>query len=344
MKKSFYLFFTAAVFAALLSTVSLSCSALSFAQDFSADSGKKTMLKIANWNVQTFFDATTSGTEYDEFVKSKTWCEDFYRTRLERLCSVIKALDADIFVMEELENEGVLQDISNFLAGEWNLRKVYTHACFAKDKDGSIGCGVLSRVPLQNMTVHAIDCRTGEAMPSMRPLMQVEVLAKDKRAVLFVNHWKSMSGGQEESEQWRMRQEAVLASRVALEYERHVPVIICGDFNRDIKNFCSTKKSEEILLRFLDRAPFPDGVNSGVTVTSAWYSDGRLTEPGSYYFNDSWSRIDNFFVGGGTEIAYFSAETDGSWCDPLTGTPLRFSVWNGSGYSDHLPLICTVRF
>ena len=30
-------------------------------------------LKVANWNVQTFFDAVTTGDEYTEFVKSGRW-------------------------------------------------------------------------------------------------------------------------------------------------------------------------------------------------------------------------------------------------------------------------------
>ena len=97
-------------------------------------------VKIANWNVQTFFDANNDGTEYSEFAKSKTWGEEMYKERLKRLCSVIKKLDADIFIMEELENSNVLFDISNFLAGEWNPRKIYRYACFSKNEGGAIGC------------------------------------------------------------------------------------------------------------------------------------------------------------------------------------------------------------
>ena len=92
------------------------------------DSLHKTSQKIsvANWNVQTFFDSTTEGCEYDEFVKSKTWGQESYTERLKRLCQVIKSLDADVFVMEEIENEEVLHDLSNFLAGEWNQKKIYS--------------------------------------------------------------------------------------------------------------------------------------------------------------------------------------------------------------------------
>ena len=81
--------------------------------------GKNGRLKVVNWNVQTFFDAITTGSEYTEFVKSSRWGKEAYMERLTRLASVIRTLDADIFVMEEIENEGVVHDICNFLAGEW---------------------------------------------------------------------------------------------------------------------------------------------------------------------------------------------------------------------------------
>ena len=138
-------------------------------------------LKVANWNVQTFFDAVTTGDEYTEFVKSGRWGKEAYIERLKRLCSVIKAIDADVFVMEEIENEAVVHDISNFLAGEWNGQKVYRNAVFAKDEGSSIGCAVLSRVQLDDMKVHSLDIRTEESdMPRLRPIMEVEVISRGR--------------------------------------------------------------------------------------------------------------------------------------------------------------------
>ena len=164
---------------------------------FACCDSSKSEVKIANWNVQTFFDANNDGTEYSEFAKSKTWGEEMYKERLKRLCSVIKKLDADIFIMEELENSNVLFDISNFLAGEWNPRKIYRYACFSKNEGGAIGCGVLSRIPLQKMNLHSLDIRTeNEKMPRTRPLSKIEIKLKEKTLSIFVNHWKSKSGGE----------------------------------------------------------------------------------------------------------------------------------------------------
>ena len=374
MKKVFVIL---AVLAALFV---VSCSGLAVG----GNSQGPERVSIVNWNVQTFFDARKDGVEYPEFLKSGSWCEDYYKDRLKRLCSVIEQLDADVFVMEELENEAVLQDISNFLAGEWNRRKVYDYACFAKEEGGAIGCGVLSRYPLEELTVHAFDCRGGEEVPKMRPLMQVQLVVGKKRLTLFVNHWKSMSGGEAETEKWRCLQEGVLAQRVALEYGLGNPVVLCGDFNRDIGDFCRGKKGGQILLRFGDcgaeraavwasdeagaergavcergaagaksgadgkriayGAKQASGPSEGVLVDSAWYWQGELVQPGSYFFDGEWSRIDNFFTGGGAVVADFSVQTDGLWCDERTLEPVRYTVWNGKGYSDHLPVKCVVRF
>ena len=90
------------------------------------DSVKKQSLKILSWNVETFFDPVKQGSEYKDFSTSKNWDKEKYTARLERLCSSIKSLNADVLVLCEIENEGVLHDISNFLAGEWRHSKIYS--------------------------------------------------------------------------------------------------------------------------------------------------------------------------------------------------------------------------
>ena len=290
-------------------------------------------LTIVNWNVQTFFDAQNDGSEYDTFVKSSTWGVAAYTTRLERLCSVIKKLDADVFVMEELENENVLYDISNFLSGEWDSKKLYQYACFAKDAGSSIGCGVISRYPLSNMTIHALSV---SAMPRMRPLIQVSIEKNGSELVLFVNHWKSMSGGESASEKWRLLQEDVLSRQMSLLEQRGKSIIACGDFNRDLRNFKESKNGF-VELRQIDGSDFE--------VFCPWYDDSLcLIQPGSYYFNEQWSRLDHFFVGSKVSVLEFLPCTNGEWSNSETLVPEKYTIWNGKGYSDHLPIKCTISF
>lgn len=301
------------------------------------------VLKVTNWNVETFFDSQNDGNEYSEFIKCEDWGQEAYEARLKKLCSVIKALDSDVFVMEELENEGVLFDISNFLAGELSGKKSYAFCCFAKDEGSSIGCGVLSRFPLENLSVHSMDVRTENHMPSMRPIMKVTVLKGGKKLVLLVNHWKSMSGGQQETEMWRERQEGLLSSLVEKTLDEGNPVLACGDFNRDINNFSLTEKNGQVRMRHFVNSSIEE--DSGVEMKSPWFREsGGLVEPGSYFFDGNWSRIDNFFISGDCEFLSFRSESEGEWCAEESGIPKGYKIWTGAGYSDHLPISCTVSF
>ena len=199
--------------------------------------GSKKKITFACWNVQTFFDAVTTGTEYKEFKNSERWNKEKYEKRLEKLCEVMTSLSPDIFVMEEIENEGVVQDIANRLSsGSWEQKKLWHYACFAKESESAIGCAVFSRYELSDMKLHSIDIRTqNEDQPLTRPLIQVAVSVGDRELELFVNHWKSKSGGEAETEIWRDWQEYVLAENLKIiestESQPDKPLIICGDFN-----------------------------------------------------------------------------------------------------------------
>lgn len=303
-------------------------------------------IQITNWNTQTFFDSVTEGTEYSEFVKSSSWNRDVYIQRLKRLVSVIKAVDSDVFVMEEIENEGVMYDISNFLAGEWNAKKIYSYGCFVKDDGSSIGLGVLSRFPLSNVKVHSIDVRTENSVqPSSRPILEVTVVKDNKPITLFVNHWKSKSGSAEESECWRNWQENVLAG-LCVECEQNGGCFAAtGDFNRDIKEFSVDKYSGTVLLGNRSVSCARNiCLQKSIEVSAPWYDNGELLEPGSYFFNNGWERIDHVFVGGLAKVILFCTETDGAWCDSESKRPFGFTVWNGEGYSDHLPVTAVIRY
>ena len=119
----------------------------------------KNEISIVSWNLQTFFDAVDSGTEYDEFTGRKSkWTEEKYKERLERLCTFMKAVNADIFCFMEVENTAVVQDIANTLqVGISGMS--WQYVCFARESGSSLGCAVFSRYEPESLTVHSTDCR-----------------------------------------------------------------------------------------------------------------------------------------------------------------------------------------
>ena len=301
----------------------------------SESSGTRRSFTLACWNVQTFFDAVTEGPEYKDFKNSERWNKEKYLKRLDKLCEVMTTLNPDIFVMEEIENEGVVQDIANTLAGSsWDNKKNWQYACFAKEAGSAIGCAVFSRYEILSLKTHSLDIKTqGEAQPSARPLMQLTIAAGDSEFELFVNHWKSKSGGEEETEIWRDWQELVL-SNTAKNYEA---VIMCGDFNRSAEDFVTAHTSAEKFNTVLR------GSDSVLNVYSPWVrSDGKLAgDTGSYFYSGEWERIDNILVSGKVTLNSFTAVTDSPVADE-EGIPAVYKIYTGEGCSDHLPLKCVV--
>ena len=322
----------------------LASCAVSVKKDVSA----KGSISLVSWNVQTFFDGEKDGCEYDEFKKAGNWNREKYSVRLERLCNSIAAMDADIFVLIELENESVLQDISNcFAGGSWKTKDFWKYSCFAKPEDSGIGIGILSRLELSDFTTHALDIRTQRSEePSLRYLLEVTVDCGEKDFVLFANHWKSMSGGEAETEIWRDWQESVLACRIAELNNGGAlpPVVICGDFNRDVSKFALTEGG--VLLRGAGVVETWDtgtgaGAENVVKVYSPWLTENGAysTDIGSYYFKEKWERIDNIFVSDNINLTYFEPVARSPWATE-DKFPFEYKLYSGEGYSDHLPLMC----
>ncbi len=335
MKKSkIYPVVFLSVFLFLFASCNNSCSVQSLTNENSG-----ACVKVLSWNLQTFFDSNFDGIEYSEYANaSGGWSKEKYDQRLERLATVVKECSPDIFVMQELENQDQLYDIFNRLCSNFNLSKNYNYGCFAKEEGSAIGIGVLSRYPLVQPCLHSLDIRSEkEKMPSVRPLLKVTVMVKEKPLLLMAGHWKSKSGGAEKSEIWRNYQESILAQTFSYAEENKIPAIACGDFNRDISEFLQIKSSQDnsnIQLRGIQTA----------NVYSPWFiEEEKLYEPGSYFYKNNWERIDHFFAGKYSKISDFKVENNAKWSNE-DGTPCRFFLKSGSGYSDHFPISCTVSW
>jgi endonuclease/exonuclease/phosphatase family metal-dependent hydrolase len=290
---------------------------------------------LVSWNVQTFFDGETDGTEYDEYRRAGSpWNRERYRSRLTRLCECLEILDADVLVLEELENEAVVRDINNELPGHLARNKLYPYACFAKTPGTAIGCAVFSRFPILETTVHQVDWRETNApiAPSMRPIMEVVISVDDDapRVRLFVNHWKSKSGGETEAAFWQSLQEAALARRISR--SSGDAIAACGDFNRGIEEF-TPAGGQDVELR--------GGFSAPVKCRAGWLLPQAVAAGGgSYFYQGAWERIDHIFAAGAMSMTAFSAARDGPWMleTDAGAAPYRYVLSSGAGYSDHLPV------
>ena len=306
-------------------------------------------VRIISWNVQTFFDAHTCGTEYKEFrVSGGAWNREKYERRLENLCGFIKEHPADIYVFEEVENEAVLQDIVNLCAGFSVFSQSRPQAVFAFDEGGSLGIAVLSRLPIREAAVHQIGVSAlidaqgalqRVSQPQLRPLLELYAEKGGRPFVLFACHWKSKSGGAHKSELWRDLQEGLLARRIRETSSTYpaAPLIVCGDFNRALEEFGieeDAAKGKAVRFAYDLQAEKTGAQKKYAHLLSAWFIGGG---PGSYYFRETWEKIDHFFYNEFVFAPAFSVLDSGPHTQP-SGIPFRYDLYKGTGYSDHLPL------
>ncbi len=283
-------------------------------------------IKIASWNLQTFFDAVKVGTEYSEFTSKKSsWSEEKYKVRLSRLCEILELSNADIFIMQELENEGILYDIINNYRFQGRRDKAYLYGAFIGEKNQAFGCGVISKIPLYNLKSHQLNVKTEkDEQPDMRPLMEFSVDEANSKKI-FVCHWKSKSGGEKETELWRDYQQKLLSNVIQ---NSSCNFVICGDFNKDINDF--SIQNERVIFQ------------TDICLKSGWLTFPQ-EESGSYFYQNQWEKIDHFFVSENCKIKEFYTIKNGPNITS-EGIPFRYNLWNGQGYSDHFPIVCTVIF
>ena len=321
------------------------------------DSGKTygTSVKIANWNLQTFFDSTPDGTEYSGFTKNdKSWTSEKYSIRLERLCSVITQIDADIIAFEEIENAKIIYDIINNYDLQGRRDKSYNYACFASEEGQAFGVALLSRYPILDYSVHQVDVRSEKddsgvliSQPRMRPVLKALVQIENTVFSVYVCHWKSKSSGAEASEIWRNYSENQLAYLISKDTNH---VFITGDFNRDLKEFninTSTSKFGFVGSVELGRLELTNALLSdSVLINSAWLSESATScyeTEGTYFYQERWEKLDHFFFSNDITLKSFSTvKFEENTTE--SGTPYRYSVWNGKGVSDHLPIVCVIGF
>lgn len=326
----------------LLSAALISCRPV-------PDAGGDTEITLVTYNAQTFFDSVTEGSEFREFRKAD-WNEGLYRTRLERLAGTLSAAAAipdteekpaasglteflqslrrfaaagrklpDIAVLQEIENEEVLRDLTAFLP----VPDFYPHILFVPAGKGSaFSTGILSVFPVASCTIHSIQDKSGV---SLRPAAEVLLETGSGPLVLFAVHWKSKSGNNG-SRGIRAAQEEVLAARIRVlqRMKPDVPFLVCGDFNQQPEEFTQLR-----------------------SLRCAW--DFLPAGAGTYFWRGNWEKIDNIFVSAhftpGLESGAnrFRIAGDGGLQD-RDGAPYAFRIHTGQGFSDHLPLVFRFRY
>lgn len=183
---------------------------------------------IATFNVLNFFDDYDDPYTEDENTPAKPV------EQLDKLAVTMRALDADVVAMEEVENRGYLERFVAAKLPDLGYREV---VCFEGNDHRGIDCAVLSRFPVGPVTshrhLHFSDGSGGETQ-FQRDFLQVQIQPPGAPAFyVFPVHFKSKRGPAETSDHVRVAetsQARKIIDQVA-EHEKNPLLIVCGDFN-----------------------------------------------------------------------------------------------------------------
>lgn len=255
-------------------------------------------MTVATWNVANLFD-TVDSSYSDEVLSPREFTE-----KLQRIASVLDALEADVVALQEVENAECLRQLNS------RLKRPYTELGLLEGNDNQRGIDVafLSRIPVASVVSHRdrdLPDKHGVS-PNYRfsrDCLEV-TLRTDPPVVLLINHFKSSRGGRKPAAAKRRVQAEAVAELVG-EREQRQPeaiVVVLGDLNDEPDSW----SLEPLMAKVLDpMAGWPESLR------------------GTHRSRRGRSSLDHIFV---------SAQGQGRWHEP--------KVWRDAGQatSDHDPV------
>lgn len=196
-----------------------------------AHAQERQRLTLAAYNIENLVDVFDDPYYEDEQTKLKPH-ED-----IRAVAEVIRAIDADVMALVEVENEGVLRAMVHDFLGDMG----YEHVVAGMTNDGrGMRTGVVSRLPILSVTSYRFLVLTlpghDKSWKFARDLLHVKLQATPRRTLdVFVVHFKSrrFSSGDPNSSNWRLA-EATAARRIIgrlLAEDPQAWIAMMGDFN-----------------------------------------------------------------------------------------------------------------
>lgn len=308
---------------------------------------------VMSYNVENLFDTIDAPDFEDEEytpVGSKTWTGERYEKKLSDLARVIMSLPEKelpaIIGLVEVENRKVLEDLINIRGlNRGGYRIVHDE----NEDPRGIECALLYREDFFRYRSHEYIPIQDQMDPEYkyRGILHVIGEAPDGSTLhLFVNHWKSRSGGTEKTERQRMITAITLRRQLdqLLARESNFRVIMMGDFNDEPTN----KSINDVLHASNKRKNFGFG-----DYYNLFYDLHNIKDRGTYNYRGTWNMLDQIIVSynllnqarglsTGFESGRILSEEWMLYNSEQYGLMLPNSTYGGPNYyggpSDHLPV------
>ncbi|MCH3918570.1 MAG: endonuclease/exonuclease/phosphatase family protein [Spirochaetia bacterium] len=299
-----------------------------------------------SWNVQNLMDAKLDGSEYDEYKPGNGWDEVAYRRRLKLAADIIDDVDADLVLLQEVENSQVLADLSEKYLSRYGYKWYGT----IKKKGNAIALGFLSKEKPADLLVHGVS--------GARSVLEIDFSFADDKLVVLTCHGKSRLGDARESARLRLELSKTLSAQLAL-HENDL-VLCAGDFNGNVGDDSQIGQPPIVDVasaeyhRFVDKGSLCVSGDRNYLVGKTLYSpeldDGiKLTKPGTYYYSgEGWQYFDHIYTsaagfdGNGMEFEAFDIYAPEKLCK-VEGVPYAWDRSGLAGISDHFPVVLQLK-
>lgn len=335
----------------------LSFHSLTFAQGKSE--GRKNKQKkeqqifVANWNLENLFDTADDPLKNDEeFLPegANQWTNEKLDTKFSNLAKVIRSMNQengpDLLGVEEVENRGLLDTLITRHFKDKNYKVAYADC---PDNRG-IDIGIIYNADkLHFLKQHTDTVKLQENYPTRLILSAGFLLNKKDTLYVYVNHWPSRRGGENESDKNREAAASVLKNDIEglLRKSKNSNLLILGDFNDE--------PSDPSLNKTLGAVDC--GCDPAANVRSDLYNlayQKHTAKEGSFFYQGNWNMLDNIIASqnlfnnhykcGSFEVykPEFMVTRNGKF----KGAP--FPTYGGKrylgGYSDHFPVTALLFF
>ena len=320
---------------------------------------------LAWWNLENLFDVENSADRIPWLQKElakylKGWDAAVLNKKISNLCSVIKRLNdskgPDLMGFCELENKKVVQMLAGNLSTATGRIYDVVHVEMNDHRgiDIAFMYDTALYTPEPEIFSHQIMKRTGT-----RDLLQVNFTVNRSGRKLFLigNHWPSRSGGQYQSEPFRMMVGENLSYWVRRIMElrgENEAIVVMGDlndepFNRSVSEY-ALGVTDVNIIENAAKPTLPDTVHKPYLLNLMYPFLGQ--NRGTFLFGNQKNLLDQFLVSRGLVIGagsfkvnevnivdYMPELVKGEYKKPVSfGAPSNARSYNPNGFSDHLPI------
>lgn len=308
---------------------------------FSCSDNKPVTLNIAFYNCENLFDTLNNPYfDDDDFTPYGTYhyTAHIYRTRLHNIATVLAGMEPALVGLAEVENATVLQD----LCYQPELRNDdWQYVCLPGSYHRGLNVALLYQSAVFTPVASRLLPVPGIAQGVTRDILYVVGTLYGDTVHILVNHWPSRRGGDSATHPARLAASGLCAGLVKDIRTRNsnARILVMGDFNDNPTDASMTNLASNTMAQ-ANRVgmynPF-----------AAIHASGTGTE----VYKHNWNLFDQILVSpaflatGGWQFTKASVYAPGFMRAGKNGYPRRAFLgthW-ASGYSDHFPVVVTLR-